>query len=395
MRRRRYQRGSVKPRKRDGRLYWYAQWREKGEPRSKELGLCSKVSRPDAEAMLSAILRPINEDLGRKIQEVFTFQGFVDKVYLPIHREKWKASTAETEEYRLRAHLVRTIGNQLLHRIDRDRLQLVLNGAARSVGRDVLDHLRFRLGSIFELAMSEGLIERNPAIALYTPRNHKKGRPKLVLTCDQILTMLEVLEQRERVIARLAILEGMRPSEILGLQRQDWDADSVWVRRRVIKNNVDTPKNDRSARRVALSDGTALLLSEWVGGLVATEQDAWLFPSETMETPVRRNNLWRRNFEPKLKTIDLGWANFQVMRRSFASLAKQAGVDAHTRSAHMGNSVDVNENEYAVSSFEARLAAVRKLEASVEKHRSGESKEGSSQPTPGQESLDSKRDQKA
>ena len=31
-----------------------------------------------------------------------------------------------------------------------------------------------------------------------------------------------------------------------------------------------------------------------------------------------------------------------------------------------GNSVDVNENEYAVSSFEARLAAVRKLETFVE-----------------------------
>jgi len=33
----------------------------------------------------------------------------------------------------------------------------------------------------------------------------------------------------------------------------------------------------------------------------------------------------------------------------------------------MGNSVDVNENEYAVSSFEVRLAAVRKLESAVKK----------------------------
>ena len=40
-------------------------------------------------------------------------------------------------------------------------------------------------------------------------------------------------------------------------------------------------------------------------------------------------------------------------------------VDAHTRSAQMGNSVDVNENEYAVASFEQKLAAVRKLESVV------------------------------
>ncbi|MDQ2843222.1 MAG: hypothetical protein M3Y72_19725 [Acidobacteriota bacterium] len=99
--------------------------------------------------------------------------------------------------------------------------------------------------------------------------------------------------------------------------------------------------------------------------LAASDEDAWLFPSETLKTPIRLNNLWRRNFIPKLKPIKLQWATFQVMRRSFASLAKENGVDAHTRSAHMGNSVDVNENEYAVSSFEVRLAAVRKLESAV------------------------------
>ncbi len=365
MRRRSYQRGSLNTRRRKGKLYWHAQWREEGRKRSKNLGPCSKVPRADAEALLASILRPINGGSPRSQGEVFTFKNFLERVYLPIFREKWKASTTETEEYRLRAHLVKTIGDQLLHRIDRDRLQTVLNGAARAVGRDVLDHLRFRLKSIFDLAISEGLLDRNPATSLFTPRHHQKGRAKLVLAPGQIVCMLEALELRERLIARFAIFEGMRPSEILGLQRQDLDIDSVWVRRRIFKSNVDTPKTDRSARRVALSLGTLDLLTTWVDGLVSTEESAWLFPAATLATPIRLNNIWRRNFAPKLKPVDLEWATFQVMRRSFASLAKQAGVDAHTRSAHMGNSVDVNENEYAVSSFEARLAAVRKLESAV------------------------------
>lgn len=145
MRRRRYQRGCLKPRKRRGKLYWYAQWKEGGQKKSQELGLCSRVTRADAESLLASILRPINTQAGQNQTEIFTFKSFLEKVYLPIFRQKWKASTAETEEYRLEAHLVRNIGDQLLHRIDRDRLQAVLNGAARSVGRDVLDHLRFRL----------------------------------------------------------------------------------------------------------------------------------------------------------------------------------------------------------------------------------------------------------
>ena len=68
---------------------------------------------------------------------------------------------------------------------------------------------------------------------------------------------------------------------------------------------------------------------------------------------------------PRLKAVGLHWATFQVMRRTFATLSKQAGVDAHTRSAQMGNTVDVNENEYAVSKFEDRLKAVRHLETVV------------------------------
>ena len=35
------------------------------------------------------------------------------------------------------------------------------------------------------------------------------------------------------------------------------------------------------------------------------------------------------------------------------------------RSAQMGNTVDVNENEYAVASFEQKLAAIRELETVV------------------------------
>ncbi len=365
MRQKRYQRGCLTARKRRGKLYWYAQWKDGEQKKCKELGLCSKVPRADAESLLASILRPINGEHGHNQIELFTFKSFLEKVYLPIFRQKWKASTAETEEYRLRAHLTRTIGDQLLHRIDRDRLQAVLNGAARAVGRDVLDHLRFRLRSIFDLAISEGVIDRNPATSLFTPRNYQKGRKKLVLSAAEISSMLGALEIREQLISRLAIFEGMRPSEILGLQRHDLDVESVWVRRRIFKSNVDTPKTERSARRVALSLGTRDLLVSWLDNLASTTEDAWIFPATNLTTPVRRGNLWRRNFLPKLEPIGLEWATFQVMRRSFASLSKEAGVDAHTRSAHMGNSVDVNENEYAVSSFESRLAAVRKLESAV------------------------------
>jgi hypothetical protein len=43
----------------------FAQWREEGDHRTKELGLCSKVNRIAAESLLQEILRPINESANK------------------------------------------------------------------------------------------------------------------------------------------------------------------------------------------------------------------------------------------------------------------------------------------------------------------------------------------
>jgi len=315
--------------------------------------------------MLAAILQPINEGVGKPQLPAFTFKGFVDSVYLPVFRGKWKASTAMNEELRLQVHLVGALGSQLMTKIDREVLQGLLNKKSRVLARGGVNHLRFRLRSVFALAVSEGVVERNPATSLFTPRKCKQSREKLVLTPEDINRIMSALDLRERLVVRLATFEGMRPGEILGLQIGDIDGQSVWVRRRVYKGNIDVPKTRRSIRRVALTVATVELLGQWVDQAPDQRVEAWLFPAVTLGTPIRRDNIWRRCMLSKLKKIELEWATFQVMRRTFATLSKQAGVDAHTRSAQMGNTVDVNENEYAVSTFEERLAAVRKVEATV------------------------------
>src|ERR1022692_3250084 len=82
MRRKRFQRGCLRPRKRNGKNYWYAQWREGGRPKSKELGLCSKMSPVEAEAKFMEILQPVNAGAERAKRIDFTFESFVEAVYL-------------------------------------------------------------------------------------------------------------------------------------------------------------------------------------------------------------------------------------------------------------------------------------------------------------------------
>ena len=155
------------------------------------------------------------------------------------------------ETNRLEVHLVRPLGEKLMQEITRSELQALLDEQARSCGRSMVDHLRFRLRSVFALAMSEGVVDRNPAAASFTPRHYQEGRSREVLTPEQAAILIGALELREKVIVRLATWEGMRPGEILALQLGDLDDDSVWVRRRVYKGDIDEPKTKRSTRRVA------------------------------------------------------------------------------------------------------------------------------------------------
>jgi hypothetical protein len=59
------------------------------------------------------------------------------------------------------------------------------------------------------------------------------------------------------------------------------------------------------------------------------------------------------------------WASYQVLRRTYATRSREAGVDAKTRADQMGQHVDVSENEYAVTNLAAKIEAGRKLEATV------------------------------
>jgi integrase len=88
--------------------------------------------------------------------------------------------------------------------------------------------------SIFRMAIAEGKIERNPAELLFTPKEAK--RPiRRVMSIDDVRTCFAVLGQREKLIARLAILAGMRPGEIFGLRWPMLGVDYADIQKRIYR----------------------------------------------------------------------------------------------------------------------------------------------------------------
>jgi integrase len=357
MRRRRFQ----KPKIKNVGGYWIAQFRDiDGTKRRTSLGPVSKVKKYDAEAKLAKVLEPINTRLAEPSPNC-TFGQFINQIYLPFYKRKWKPSTAASNQDRLRFHLTGPFEDRALSNFTRDDLQAVLDEkAAGGLSYSVVAHLRWDLRQIFRMAVSEGYLPRNPAELLFIPREAK--RPNVPsMTFDQVRLFFSVLDIRERVIGGLAILAGMRPGEIFALRRSVLETSSADIVQRVYRGKLDTPKTFNSTRLAALGDGLSTWIAGWLEMLPDSRPEAWVFPSEN-GTPVLKDNCWRRRFAPRLKAAGLEWVNFQVMRRTHSCLMDETGADPQVRADQMGHSVDVNQNRYTKASLERRVNAVNVLE---------------------------------
>lgn len=354
--RRRFQKGSLQK----VRGNWVARWRDDGQRKSRMLGSFSKMTKAQALSELAAIVAPINNS-PREPSEQTTFDEFVQQIYLPFYRRKWKRSTAMTNEDRIAHYLTSELGPRSLGSFERDELQDLLDAKGRTHSFYVVSHLRWDLKQIFDMAVAEGYLRKNPATLLFTPRYARRPTPR-IMTVDQVRQLFQILDVRERLIAKLAVLAGMRPGEIFVLKWSRLEADYADIRQRIYRGDIDTPKSARSVRFAALSEGVLATIDEWRAVSVDTSPDAWVFPSEKLTTPVAMDNCWRRGFLPRLKPIGLEWANFQIMRRTHSSLLKELDVDPHVRAEQMGHTVDVNENVYTFTSLKRRKDAVNALE---------------------------------
>ncbi len=367
MRRKRYQKGSVGARKHGKTKVWVGQWWDNGHKKSKVLGKCSEVSKGQAEALLVAILQPLNQVAGLRQAPVYTFERYVKSVFLPLCKRKWKPSTWMTTEPVILGHLVPTFGSRLLADITREEMQAFLEAKASERSTSLVAHLRWHLSAIFKMALGDGVVQVNPTLGLYIPEGVATPE-KRILTEEEILLALDALELRERLIFELAVFSGMRPGEILAVRMRNLHRRSIHIEQRVYRGLLGTPKGrkgKRTERVIGLSPATVEDLAAWRERYPETSPDAFLFPSENLKKPVSRDNLWRRYMEPKLAEVGLEWATFQVLRRTNASLGEKANVKTKVAADQRGHGIGVSLEVYTVSPVDQKIEAVTKLESLV------------------------------
>jgi integrase len=367
--RKRFQNGSVKKSK--DRKYWIGSWREDDgnggrTQRSRVLGKVSQMTKSEAKDEMAKIVKPINERAKFVAPPDITVEKFVEKVYFPFYRRKWKPLTAESRTISIKHHIVGAFGPRRIASLTRDDLQNFLD-ERKTMAFTMVDHLRWDLKQILDLAVAENVIPRNPlyvsgSMLLFVPREcPHPNRP--TMNEKEVKKAIGVLDLRERVIVKLAVIAGMRVSEIFGLRRGRVKDDYVEIMERVCKRDIDTPKTAKAVRRAALSSGLQQDLKLWLGSSPETGPAGWLFPSEKLTTPIGSENIMNRHIRPRLQTVGLEWVDYRVMRRTHSSLMNEKGVSPKLIADQQGHGVDVNLNVYTQSSVESRAKALETLES--------------------------------
>jgi len=358
----RAQRGSIRKRKSGGTLKWLGSYWEDGHHKSPTLGLCSEMTKAEAQAALDKLVRPINETSGAV---AYSLDGFTRQVVYPWCERGWKYSTRVTTEERINRLILQRIGDTPLSSCTRVFLQDFLDELATTgLSHSTILHVRWDINLIFKMAVNDGLLPRNPAELLHAPRG--KRNEKRVLTLPQAIIILAALGLRERLIVKLAGICGMRPGEIAGLQWNNIEETALRVERRVYRGKIDTPKTHQSLRKVALPASVTADIAEWRSMSRNTLPDDWVFPSDNGKRPLWINTLWYDHIRPTLKKMGLEWATYQVLRRSAVTLLNAHGADSTIVAAQCGHSVDTSTNVYNKVGLERQLHAVQTLDTALQ-----------------------------
>lgn len=192
--------------------------------------------------------------------------------------------------------------------------------------------VKIQMGKLFEFAMRLGYLPStiNPMTFVRLSKGLRKQR-RQTLTVDQMWDFLDdrSIPEHVRVMAQVARLTGLRISEILGLQDEDFDLDGMQlqVSRRVCRHDIDSPKTQKSGEPIPFPEELFLVLSAWrrSSAFYATEQ-RWLFASPRTGMPWYASELRRSYLAPWGEAHGIEKFGWHTFRHTFKQWLEDNGT---------------------------------------------------------------------
>lgn len=204
-------------------------------------------------------------------------------------------------------------------------------------------HIVKSLRQLLGYAVAVGLLDTNPAKAIPNP---EPKRTEIVpfATLPEVEAASDELLPHYRAIPLLGCLTGLRPSELLGLERRDIDRVNglLSVRRVLIGGELRTyGKTSRSLRVVPLTQRALEALDAHPARI-----DTTLLFTTKRGRPIDLHRWRSRQWTPALRGAGLPHRGPYAMRHTFASWSIAAGLPTFEIARTMGTSLEQLDRTY-------------------------------------------------
>ena len=251
-----------------------------------------------------------------------------------------RPKTIRLYTYLLRSHIAPhfanvTVGEVTLARVRRWRKKLLDSGVSEVTTAKAYRLLR----AIFNTALDDGLIKRNPCRIKGADKETSPERP--VLTVAQVFALADAIGPRYSALILLATFASLRWAELAALTVVDIDLDTFTVR---VTRQIDyplggghsfgPPKSKAGRRLVPFADLIVPVLRKHLDAI--GQADALVFTSPD-GTPLRHSNFYRRAWMPALKSLGLEGVHLHDLRHTGNQLSADAGANLRELMERMGH----------------------------------------------------------
>lgn len=338
-----------------------------------------------------------------------TLQKFAETRWWPLREAKLRPSSKSSALHTL-SHIYAKFGSVPLDQMDKVEMQTWLNSMAATHSKSLVLHSKNYIKSILAEAQEQGYLLKNPANKLESPRTKQVAND--VLTPEQFRAVVAELKLPYNLMVRLAVACAFRASELLALRWRDLNVEAKTFRiretiyRGEIRNftkTTEADETDETLLTVPVPDSLLQALLDYRGTkknemgkltkpkrqdfptdeaytqalkdllkkledpndpnhnvTLHAEDEDYIFSTKE-GTFMRKDNVLKRVFYPVQEKLGLPALNFQMLRRTAATLAQSEGSVKDVQGLLRHKTADVTASTY----MQPVSASTRKMINSV------------------------------
>ena len=377
---------------------------KKRKQRCVKLGPKSLGKKKAYELLADEIKRSVGNNNGRhRPDSSVTLEWYTRNRWLPTKEASWRSHTdakgrtvnpAKDNANESLAHIFKTFGSTPLEELDSVALQKWLNEIAKKHSDSVVKHCRYFLKAILKFAVWEDYLIKNSAEYLVLPQT--KPVDKTVLTPDQFSAVMAELDTKHSLLVRIGVFCAFRPSELLALRWRDFDSKGkvFYIRETLVRGvlrpftkTTDANSPEQHLLTVAIPEPLVKELVQYrnrgqindamtaVEKLTAlAEKNFWRGDDDFIfcthkGTPITKENVQHRLLTPIRQKLNLLKLNFQVLRRTMATLSQHKGSVKDIQSVLRHKSPDITAEVYMQPISESARQMVNDVYAQLTKKK--------------------------